>query len=35
MDFDALRRTAREQEQLMGAQFELIFDNFANLVYRE
>lgn len=33
IDCDALRRTAREQEQLMGAQFELIFDNFVNLIY--
>ncbi len=33
IDCDALRRTACEQEQLMGAQFELIFDNFVNLIY--
>jgi GMP synthase-like glutamine amidotransferase len=35
IDCDALRKTAREQEQLMGAQFELIFDNFVHLIYRE
>ena len=35
IDCDPLRRTARVQEQLMAVQFELIFDNFVNLIYRE
>jgi len=35
IDCDALRKTAREQEQLMGVQFELIFDNFVNLINPE
>jgi len=35
IDCDQLRRTARLQEQLMEVQFELIFDNFVNLIYRE